>query len=346
MSANPAIFFVGKILITVFLVPMLAAAQPPKTEHSPQAWERKIQDLMLAQDFQTALAQTLEAQQQYPEQRVFRDYEASIREYLQAKRQLATQNEIPQDSRDSGENQLKGVYQNEPDRPSLRERLVAAAKLDPLLELQGGIGLKGANSLQNKAANQAALGPFTQAAMRLYFSPNIGVELFYYDSHWNLRELLKNLAGQNLASIVWGGSLRFRNKFSPFFDRGSMSFALDIGVGLYDMFTVLQNYAPRPIIVLGFSFSSRPFYHFGGIEALAGLQLDLGFSLFLNMQSDAVSIVETGNAEVVVWQSFGIFRLGLSYRGSLSEYYKQKQIFWVQHQFSLLTGLEWRTSFQ
>ena len=329
--------------LLVIAAPILAA-QPAQTENNPQVWERKIQDAMLAQDFQTALAQTLEAQQQYPQQPVFRDYEASIREYLQAEKQLTGQTEDSKDSRDSGETQLEGVYQEETSRPSLREKLVATAKLDPLLGLQGGIGLKGANSLQNQT--QGVLGPFTQAAIHLYFSPNIGIELFYYDSHWDLQELLGNPVQPSLSSIVWGASLRFRNKFSPFFNRGSMSFSLDIGIGMYDIFSLVQNYVPRPVIVLGFGFSSRPFYHFGGIEALAGLQLDLGFSLFLNMQSDAASIVETGNAEVTIWQSFGIFRLGLSYRGSLNEYYKRKQVFWIQHQFSLIAGLEWRTSFQ
>ena len=330
MSIPCILRFPGPILALFVTAFAGLAAQEP----SPQAWERKIQVSMLAQDFQTALAQTLEAQQQYPEQQIFRDYEASIREYLQA-----NAGGEPDDAATVGETRDA----NEPRRPSLREKLVAAAKLDPLLVLHGGFGLKAAASAGQTALQ---LGPFTQAAMRLYFSPNLGVELFYYDSHWNLRSGSQNLSSQNLFSIVWGGSLRFRNKFNPFFDRGFLRFSLDIGLGLYDMFAVLQNYRPRPVVVLGFGFSSRPFYHFGGIEALAGLQLELGFSLFLNLQSDAVSIVEMANAEVVVWQSFGIFRLGFSYRGSLSEYYKRKQVFWVQHQFALLAGLEWRTSFR
>ncbi len=315
-----------------------ASTFDPEDYHSKVEWSQEIQNRMLYQDFRGALALCLEAQRRYPDQQLFRDYEASIREYLQASMRSSSEAGEREDE------QLEGIYEEDSSRISLRERLVLQAEQDPLLALQGGVGLHRAST----ADKMSVLNPFSRASIDLYFSPNLGINLFYYDSHWNL--VLEHTPGSSISgtlySLAFGGSLRFRNKFNDFFNRSTLSFTLDVGMGLYDMFPVLSNYNPQLFLLLGFAFSDRPFYHFWGIEALAGLQIDLSFSVYLNVQANAPGVVRTGNWQAILWQSFGMLRLGLSYRGSISEHYKNEQVFFFQHQFALMVGLEWRTNFQ
>ncbi|WGK70349.1 hypothetical protein P0082_05670 [Candidatus Haliotispira prima] len=307
---------------------------------SKELWVRDIESRMLVQDFRGALALCLEAQRDYSEEPLFRDYEASLREYLQAEQRRSA-------GVQGDEEELQSVYEEEEPKISLRERLVAEARLDPLLALQGGVGLHRAVT----SDGMTVLNPFSQATVDFYFSSALGINLFYYDSHWDLP--LEHTPGSRVSSTLYstafGGSLRFRNKFNDFLNssnRSSLTFALDLGGGLYDLFPLLIDYEVKPFLLLGFGFSDRLFYHFWGIEALAGFQIDFNFSLFLDLQRDAPSIVQTGNWEVILWQSFSVLRLGLSYRGSISEYYDNEQVFFVQHQFVFLVGLEWRTAFR
>ena len=323
-------------LLCLAASPLWPQPQAQSTEfyRTIKEWSGEIQKHMLRQDFRSALALCLEAQQQYPEQQMFRDYEASIREYLQAEQRSSEADE-----------QLPGVYEEEEIQITLRQRLVAEAKQDPLLAVHGSVGLHRGLSVDG----MTVLNPLAGAALNLYFSSSLGINLFYYGLHWDLR--LEHTPSKSipstLYSLAFGGSLRFRNKFNDFLNRGLLSFALDIGVGLYDLFPLLlKDYQPKLVLLLGFNFSDRPFYHFFALEVLAGLQIDLNLSLYLSLEPNAPSVVQTGNVEAILWQSFGVLRLGLSYRGSLSEYYDRKQVFFVQHQFALLVGLEWRTSFQ
>ena len=310
--------------------------------HSEAEWSREIRNRMLHQEFHRALALCLEAQHQYPQQALFRDYEASIREFLQAEQHRMS--EASAGFRD--EEQLTGDYRDQRQRVSLRERLVTSAKQDPLLAIAVGMGLHQGSTL----GGMTVLNPFLQGKMNLYFSPSLGLNIFYYGLHWDLP--FEHSAGSkvqhSLYSVAYGGSLRFRNKLlQGLFNRSFLSLAIDIGAGLYDVFALSpQGYTTHLIMVLGMSLSDRPFYHFGGIEALAGLQIDLNASLFLNTEDNAPNILQTGNIEVILWQSFGVLRFGLSYRASISEYYRDEQVFFLQNQFAFVAGLEWRTSFQ
>ncbi len=303
-------------------------------------WVRKIKNRMLYQQFHQALTLCLKAQKQYPEQPIFRDYEASIREYLQVMLHNYTGN-TEENNAEVSELQLETIVEQQPKQLTLKQRLIAMAKQDPLLSIYGGAGFY---SSADKNLEEPVVNLFTQAVLRLYFSTSLGISFAYYDPHWNFQ--LQNKAESALYSFALLGSLRFRNKFNLFSSRSYLSFAVDIGMGLYDIFPSLEDYQAKFVLLLGFSVSNKPFYHFWGIEALAGLQLDLGVWLYLSMQANALSIVQTGNWEAILWQSFGILRFGLAYRFSISEYYQQDQVFLAQHQLAFLLGLEWRTRFQ
>ena len=333
-------FFLIVSLYTLNWFPQVLSAQA--VYRTIEEWNQIIQNQMLEQNFRVALASCLKAQSQYPEQNSFREYEASIREYLQVKQQSDNEETITEIYDE--EKQLQNIQEENPQsRLTLRDRLVLAAKQDQLLAFYGGIGLHQGNT----ADGMTLLNPFTQAVMNLYFSPNLGVNLFYYDPHWELplERTPGGLFRSGLYSLVFGGSFRFRNRINTFSNRSSLTIAIDLGLGLYDLFVMIANYQPEAIIVLGFKISDRPFYHFFGIEPLAGLEVDLSFSLYLNTKREILNIVQTGNIQAILWQSFGIFRLGFTYQLSISEFYEEQQISFIQHQFALLVGLEWRTSF-
>ncbi|MEM9423180.1 MAG: hypothetical protein AAF975_00150 [Spirochaetota bacterium] len=321
---------------------------------SLQEWSQKIESRMLYQDFRQALVFCLEAQREFPEEQIFRDYEASIREYLQAgsppnpgSSSAAADHSTARKKGPPTAQDIRTAPAIRTEEPipklKLKERFVIAALQDPLLAAHGGIGFHQGSTI----GGMKILNPFTEAKLGLYFGPSLGVNIFYHDSHWNLR--LEHAPGSaiksSLYSLTFGGSLRFRNKFKDLLGRSLLSFAFDVGVGLHDVFPLLlEDYSPKLILILGFGFSDRPFYHFLGIEALAGLQVDLGVSLYLG--GDSPSLVERINWEFTVWQSLGIMRLGLSYRGSTSEFYGRQRVFFVQNQFAFLVGLDWRTNFQ